>query len=333
MSYLYIVDDSAVMNVNGGYFIVTYKDSSVHKIPSETLESVSLFGNIQITTQCMKKLLEMGIPVSFFSKNGSYFGKLESTRHVNVFRLKKQLALTEDKDFSSKLAQRIITAKINNQTVLLRRYARHKNININDEIFYMNDCKKKIAGCIERDEIMGYEGTAAKHYFKGLAKVIEPSFSFKGRNRMPPRDPFNSMLSLGYTIMMYEIYGEIENKGLSPYGGFIHADRERHPTLASDLMEEWRAVIVDSVVMSLCNGKEISCDEFVTDEETGGIFLTKAGMRIFLKKLEEKLRGETGYLESTYRMSYRGAFRHQVNVLVQAIEESDPYLYEPIVIR
>lgn len=180
---------------------------------------------------------------------------------------------------------------------------------------------------------MGHEGTAAKYYFKGLSKVIDPDFAFTGRNRMPPKDAFNSMLSLGYTIMMYEIYGELENKGLTPYGGFIHADRERHPTLASDLMEEWRAVIIDSVVMSLCNGKEISPDEFVTDEETGGVFLTKAGMRIFLKKLEAKLRSETGYIESTYRMSFRRAFRHQVNALTQAIEASDPLLYEPIVIR
>lgn len=330
---MYVVDNSAVMNVDGGYFVVTYNDGTIHKIPSETLESVSLFGNISITTPCMKKLLEMGIPVSFFSKNGSYFGRLESTRHVNIFRLKKQLTLTENKEFSSALAQRIITAKINNQIVLLKRYARHKNANINEELFFMNESKKKIAGVTEVEEIMGHEGTAAKYYFKGLSKVIDPDFAFTGRNRMPPKDAFNSMLSLGYTIMMYEIYGELENKGLTPYGGFIHADRERHPTLASDLMEEWRAVIIDSVVMSLCNGKEISPDEFVTDEETGGVFLTKAGMRIFLKKLEAKLRSETGYIESTYRMSFRRAFRHQVNALTQAIEASDPLLYEPIVIR
>ena len=108
------------MNVNGGYYVVTYKDGTVHKIPSETLESAALFGNVSITTPCMKKLLEEGIPVSFFSKNGSYFGRLESTRHVNIFRLKKQLLLTEDKAFSVPLAQRIITAKISNQSVKIR---------------------------------------------------------------------------------------------------------------------------------------------------------------------------------------------------------------------
>lgn len=140
---MYVVDNSAVMNVDGGYFVVTYNDGTIHKIPSETLESVSLFGNISITTPCMKKLLEMGIPVSFFSKNGSYFGRLESTRHVNIFRLKKQLTLTENKEFSSALAQRIITAKINNQIVLLKRYARHKYVNINEELFFMNESKKK----------------------------------------------------------------------------------------------------------------------------------------------------------------------------------------------
>lgn len=227
----------------------------------------------------------------------------------------------------------MISAKLNNQAVILRRYERGKNTDIKNELFQINNSKKKIAESETVEEIMGYEGIAAKFYFQGLSKLINPDFSFTGRNRMPPKDPFNSMLSLGYTILMYEIYGEIENKGLRPYGGFIHSDRERHPTLASDLIEEWRAVIVDSVVMSLCNRNEISNDDFIRDDETGGIFLKNNGMRIFLKKLEDKLRSETGYIQSSYRMSFRKALWHQVNCLVTAIESGDPNLYDPILIR
>lgn len=333
MSYLYITEDGAVMTVNGGYYEVSYKDGMIHKIPMETLESVALFGNVSVTTPCTKKLLENGVPVSYFSKKGAYFGRLESTRHINIFRLKKQIELTENSSFSIAIAKRMISAKLNNQAVILRRYERGKNTDIKNELFQINNSKKKIAESETVEEIMGYEGIAAKFYFQGLSKLINPDFSFTGRNRMPPKDPFNSMLSLGYTILMYEIYGEIENKGLTPYGGFIHSDRERHPTLASDLMEEWRAVIVDSVVMSLCNGNEISNDDFIRDDETGGIFLKNNGMRIFLKKLEDKLRSETGYIQSSYRMSFRKALWHQVNCLVTAIESGDPNLYYPILIR
>ena len=91
------------------------------------------------------------------------------------------------------------------------------------------------------------------------------------------------MLSLGYSIMMNEVYGAIEGRGLSPYFGFIHQDREKHPTLASDLMEEWRPVIIDSIVMSMVNGYEISEDNFYTSEENGGVYFDRAGMRKFVK--------------------------------------------------
>lgn len=333
MSYLYVVDDGATLSVDGGYYVVHYKNGDTRKIPSETLESVALFGNISVTTPCVKKFLENGIAVSYFSKKGAYFGRLESTRHTNIFRLKKQIHLSDNLHFKVPLAQKIISAKINNQAVVLARYERSTGIDVTYERFMMHDSMEKSKKAETIAEIMGHEGNAAKYYFQGLSKVVNPDFSFSGRTRMPPKDAFNSMLSLGYTMIMYEIYGEIENKGLSPYAGFIHSDKERHPTLASDLMEEWRAVIIDSVVMSLVNGKEISPCDFITDEESGGVFILNAGMTKFIKKFEEKLRSETGYINSSYKMSFRKALWHQVNRLVSAIEAEDPYLYDPIIIR
>ena len=108
-----------------------------------------------------------------------------------------------------------------------------------------------------------------KYYFLGLSNIIKNDFNFNGRNRRLLKDQFNSMIKFGQILLTYEIYGKIENKGLTPYGEFLHKDQERHPTLASDLMEEWRAVIVDSVVLSLMKGNEIYADcFFVKDDET-----------------------------------------------------------------
>lgn len=145
MSFLYITEDGAVMTVNGGYYEVSYKDGMIHKIPMETLESVALFGNVSVTTPCTKKLLENGVPVSYFSKKGAYFGRLESTRHINIFRLKKQIELTENSNFSIAIAKRMISAKLNNQAVILRRYERGKITDIKNELFQINNSKKKIA--------------------------------------------------------------------------------------------------------------------------------------------------------------------------------------------
>ena len=133
MSYLYVVDDYAVLGLEGGYYTVKYSNGDRRKIPAETVESIALFGNVSITTPCVKKLLENGIPVSYFSKKGSYFGRFESTRHTNVFRLKKQIHLSDDNSFKIPLAQKIISAKINNQAVVLARYEK-ENMKINSDV-------------------------------------------------------------------------------------------------------------------------------------------------------------------------------------------------------
>lgn len=332
MSYLYITENGSVMGLDGGYFTVLYKDGTLRKIPQETLESVALFGNISLTTPCVRELLKKGVPVSYFSSNGAYFGRLESTKHNNISRLKRQIFLSENEEFSLKISASIISAKIQNQIVTLRRYAGNNSQAVEEEIKMMKISRQKISLAKSVEELIGYEGTAAKYYFSGLSEIIRKEFSFKGRNRMPPKDPFNSMISLGYTLLMHEIYGEIENKGLCAYCGFLHKDHERHPTLASDLMEEWRAVTVDSVVMSLIQGNEISMDCFVTDEESGGVFLTPAGMKIFIKKYENKLRSANSYLDNQ-NMSIRRGLWHQVNALTKAIENEDPDLYKPLIIR
>ena len=169
-------------------------------------------------------------------------------------------------------------------------------------------------------------------YFEGLAKIVKGDFAFKGRNRMPPRDKFNSMLCLGYTLLMFEIFGEIENRGLSPYCGFLHKDNERHPTLASDLMEEWRAVIVDSVVLSLIQGNEIRAEHFTKDEDGEGILITNEGMKIFINKYESKLRTSIKYIDNI-NMSFRKCLWYQVGKMVNAISEENVDLYNPVVIR
>ncbi|WP_455527400.1 CRISPR-associated endonuclease Cas1 [Huintestinicola sp.] len=332
MSYLYITESGSVMSIDGGYFVVTHKDGGIHKIPKETLESAAMFGNISITTPCVRELLEKGIPLSYFSSKGAYYGRLESTGHKNIARLKFQIYRSDDEDFSLCLARKIIFAKISNQMTVLKRYARNRSEDISDSLSMMKISRNKVDSAASSEELMGFEGTAAKFYFAGLSKLVKGDFEFKGRNRMPPKDPFNSMLSLGYTLLMYEIFGEIENKGLTPYCGFLHKDRERHPTLASDLMEEWRAVIVDSVVMSLVLGNEVDINDFTADEETGGVFLNSKAMRVFIGKYENKLRTMNTYIDNI-NMSFRKCLWYQVNSLVRAIEQNDPEKYLPVIIR
>ena len=142
------------------------------------------------------------------------------------------------------------------------------------------------------------------------------------------------MISLGYSIVLNEIYGKLEAKGLNPYFGLMHKDREKHPTLASDLMEEWRAVLIDSTAMSMLNGKELSAEDFIYYQNEPGVFLCKEAFRKYLLKLENKFRTKTQYLSYIdYSVSFRNALDLQIHQLIKAMEAKNPDLYIPIRIR
>ena len=272
MSYLYVCEQGATIGITENRFQVKYKDGMVKSIPAETLEVIEVFGKIQITTQCVTECLKRGVNILFYSTQGAYFGRLISTNHVNVQRQRMQEKVTEDKKFRLDFSRCIINAKIRNQIVVLRRYARNRENDIRRAVIEMQNMYRKLETAQSIEQLMGYEGTAAKIYFRELGRLIDPAFAFAGRNRRPPRDPFNSVISLGYSIILNELYGKIEGKGLNPYFGVMHSDREKHPTLASDLMEEWRAVLIDSVALSMLNGHELQREDFYSGTDQPGVF-------------------------------------------------------------
>lgn len=333
ISYLFVNEKGAQIFYEDNSVQVKYKDGMLKRIPVETLEAIYMFNYVQITTQCSIECIKRGIYVSYFSPTGKYFGRLQSTGHVNTARQRQQAKLAGT-DFALQLAKNIIKGKIHNQEVVLKRYARSERKDLGEFIKSMQISERKIESCETVAEIMGYEGNAAKVYFRGLGKLVHEEFAFSGRSKHPPQDEFNSMLSLGYSLLMNEIYGRLENKGLNPYFGFIHSDKEKHPTLASDIMEEWRAPIVDSMVMSMVNGHEIHKEHFSNDVDEPGFYLTRDGLNIFLKKYNRKMQSDVNYLDYiNYRVSYRRAIDLQINELTKAIETEDASVYHPIRLR
>lgn len=333
MAYLYLTESNATLGLADNYVVVKHHDGMLTKMPLETLESVYIYGQPQISTQCMTECMRRGVPISFYSKGGIYFGRTQSTRHVNVAGQRMQAGL-KDGLFSLEMGKKILQSKIHNQAVLLKRYARSREKDISATYEQMKYYIKKISDSKEISQMMGYEGIAARQYFSCLGELVEPAFAFKKRSRRPPLDAFNSMLSLGYSIVLNEIYGKIENAGLNPYFGIIHQDSEKHPTLASDLMEEWRVVIVDSMVMSLVNGHEIFLEHFIEEPSQAGVYLTNDGMKIFIKKMENKMRQQQKYLSFVdYSVSFRRAMDLQIRSFVQAMQEQDVSMYHPLWIR
>ena len=154
------------------------------------------------------------------------------------------------------------------------------------------------------------------------------------RSRRPPLDPFNSMLSFGYSMLLREIQVSLETHGLNSYFGFFHRDAEKSPSLACDLIEEWRAVIVDATVMSAVNKHIIRREHFEQEDGKPGIYFTKEGVRIFIERMEQKLSTKIQYLPYIdYPLDFRHAIDMQAVQLIKAMEAEDAPLYQPLWIR
>lgn len=337
MAHLYITDNGSTLAIDGGRFIIKQKNEMVRSIPKESIESISIFGNTSVTTPCIQALLTSGTPVCFFSSKGKYYGRLSGIENEKVNLLKKQFAAFDDENFSAHLSVRIISAKIHNQLIILNRYMkgiRGAEELYREEVSIISQMEKKVLRSASSEEAMGYEGMAAKMYFKILGEIVKPEFRFFGRSKRPPRDPFNSLLSLGYTLLLYELMAKVETAKISPYCGILHTVRDGSPALCSDLMEEWRPVIVDSTVLSMVQGNEINFDDFVTDNNAAGIYLSNEALRKFINKFERKLNAKNKYLEyDQNERSFRQAIHIQCAKMVDCIKENNPNLYTPIRIR
>lgn len=336
MTTLYLSEDGANLKLKDNRLIIKKSEETLKEISLEKLENIVLIGNIAITSPLSIELLEREIPVSWLSHTGKFYGRLEPTTRINIFRQREQFRLADNPAKSLELAKTFITGKVKNCQVVLRRYNRNfMNTNIQENIEELKRYASKIESAETIEQLLGFEGNSAKLYFQSLGQMVRKEFTFNKRSRRPPKDKFNCLLSFGYTLLLYEIYTAIVNKGLHPYCSFLHKVRNGHPALASDLIEEWRPTIVDSLVMSLVSSKIITEEHFLPqDETTGGIFLTKEGLKIFIRKFEERLKQHNSYLTYVeYPLSFRESLQFQVGSLVKAIENKDMCIYRAVVIR
>lgn len=327
---LLITEQGAKVSIDAGKVII--KTSTLERlIPKEIIENVSIFGNVELTTSFIRHCLTRDIPISYFSMRGKYFGRTISTSNDNITRLKKQIQIIEDQEFRRNFACITIDAKINNQLTLLRRLNRNGR-SIKEKIEEIVRLRAKIKEADTVEKIMGYEVIISRIYYKSISEIFPEEFKFEKRTRRPPRDPFNSMISLGYTILFHEIIGHIESVGLTAYGGIVHGHRRNHPSLASDLIEEFRIPIVDVTVVDLILRGKVKKEDFEITQE--GVFLNQKILKTYLEEIQKKLSTTQKYLNYLKEeVTYRRAIYNQAKKLVNAIEQEDAYIYEPLKIR
>ncbi|MDK2937209.1 MAG: CRISP-associated protein Cas1 [Eubacteriaceae bacterium] len=334
MSFIYIFDQGTKVSFKDNQICIRTPDEMTRSLPVESVEGVVLFGRIEISSTVVTQFLEKGIPMTWLSNKGKFFGRLESTSDVNIERQRVQFRCGDDPEFVIGLCRQLVSGKIKNHKVFLRRINRiHDNKEVEVLAGQLTQYENKALKATKIDELMGYEGIAAKIYFQGVSQSMPKAFKFNKRSKRPPRDPFNSLLSFGYTLLMYDVYTVLAELGLNPYAGFLHQDRQNHPTLASDLMEEWRCILVDAVVVAMVSKKMIKPDDFETTEN-GGVYADKNTSRNFIGQYAKKIQTSTRYIkELSYPVSFRRALEHQIRQLIKAMEENDPSIYKPIELR
>lgn len=328
---LYLNRQGLRVGKTGAVLQIWDKDNLVEEVRIGEICQVNVMGNIQLTTQAVRALCETGVPICYFSQGGWFYGITTGLNTKNVFLRRSQFRLAEQEWFALKLARRLVAGKIRNQRTMLQRNHVEPPQNVLREL-------KELITRAERagdfDELLGIEGNAARLYFSefgGMIKVesqdqLQPQFrfDFNGRNRRPPRDPVNALLSLAYSLLAKDLLLACQAVGLDPYIGFYHQPRFGRPALALDLMEPFRPLIADSAVLSAINMRMVTEQHFVQAGPT--VALTPAGRKGFFRAYELRMDTLVTHPLFEYRVSYRRLLEIQTRLLARYLEgEIDEY--------
>ena len=294
LNTLYVTTPEAYLSKDGLNVVVSVKQQEVFRIPAINIEGIVTFGYMGASPGLMKLCCDSGISPTFLSPNGRFISRVQGATRGNVLLRKAQYALSDDEESSLHLSKLMIAAKIQNYRNILRRYIRdYGECQEVDEAVRVLDANKRYALHAEdKTKLMGFEGIASNAYFEVLPKLIlnqKESFPFNGRNRRPPKDAVNAMLSLAYTLIANDCTAALETVGLDPYVGFLHALRPGRTSLALDMMEEFRAYLGDRFVLSLINKRQITPKDFLYQGEDG-VILTDSGRRTFISAWQNRKR-------------------------------------------
>jgi CRISPR-associated protein Cas1 len=322
---LYVVEQGATLHKDGERLVVRKEGRVLISIPAFKLDSVIVFGGVQITTQALSLLLANGIEVSFLTLNGHLKGRLLPTESRNILLRLRQYERYHEPAFRLQFSKAIVRGKLANARALITRHIRnHPDVGLESTAQALGDCLAQVDQTEDLPSLRGVEGRGTALYFSAVGKMVRSDLSFTGRTRRPPRDPVNALLSLGYSLLSRELFGLAAARGFDPYLGFYHDVRYGRPALALDLVEEFRPALVDRLVLSLVNRKVFAPEHFQPTED-GGCELTHDAFRRFLLEYEERVStaGPSGAAGG-----WRSTFREQVGRLVQTVNSGAPY--EPV---
>ncbi len=323
MSVLYVKEQGAVIQKVDERIIVTKNQNRLLDIPVFQVENIAIIGNVQISTQALHMLMEKGVDVSYLTYSGKYLGNTAAEASKNIFLRFEQYMFYLDEDRRLQMARVVTANKISNQIEVMRAY-RRKDMEYDWEhdIMQMTRLKAALPDQKTPNEILGIEGMCSNIYFGAFGHMIDCDFHFNGRNRRPPRDPINVIISLAYTLLTKEVSSALDAESFEPYLGFLHGIRYGRKSLALDIVEEFRQPVVDRLVIMLFNKRMIGRYDFEFPDE-GRVILTEDGFKKFCNEYERWLNGQNSLAGCR---SFRTMIRSQVGKLKNAIRRNEDYV-------
>ncbi|MBF2075315.1 MAG: CRISPR-associated endonuclease Cas1 [Synechococcales cyanobacterium C42_A2020_086] len=323
MSVLYVTQPDAVVSKTYEAFTVALKQNGTwtkQSVPAQTIDQMVLMGNPQVTGDAFVYALQLGMPIHYLSSFGKYLGSALPGQSRNGALRLAQYGLYHDLSRRLELVKAIVTAKIHNQYVVLYRHGQTDSP--------VKGRKKLVQTQSTLDGVRGIEGLAAREYFAGMAAIVGTSWNFLGRHRPPP-DPINSLLSFAYGLLRSQVTAAVHLAGLDPYIGYLHEVHHGQPALVLDLMEEFRPLVADNLVLSVLNNRQIQQPDF--SESLGVYTLADEARKRFLQAFDRKMQDEFKHPVFGYRCSYRRAIELQARLLGRHLQEGIPY--KPLVLR
>ncbi len=295
LNTLYVTSPGRYLSLDGENIVVTEKNEEIARLPLHNLEGVVTFGYTGASPALMGACAERDISLSFLTPSGRFLARVSGRQRGNILLRRKQYRIADSPDESVKIARNCIVGKIHNAKWVLERACRDYPMRVNTERLKgassrLGDMMREARQSTSPDHLRGIEGVAAAEYFSVFDEMIlrrKDVFAFKERNRRPPLDPVNAMLSLAYTLLTSMCQSALETVGLDPYAGFFHTDRPGRASLALDMIEELRAVMADRFVLSMINLGVVDRSCFLM-QESGAVVMTDEARKSFLSQWQKK---------------------------------------------
>ena len=333
MATLYVVEQGGEIGCDGERIVVRYASQEIGSAPLSRLDDILIIGNVGITTPALKRLCERGVEVTFLTVHGRYQGRLvgAATPHAALRRLQYRRA--DDPQWSLAQAQACVEGKLRNARAVLQRFARNRasvEASVHEAASDLSSYIERVGRTTRLSALLGVEGSATARYFSGLRALFGPEWAFNTRSRRPPGDPVNVLLSLGYTLLLHKVTGAVAASGLDPYMGYLHQIDYGRASLALDMMEEFRPLLVDALVLRCCGDGRVTAEDFrIGAAGERPVEFSAEGQRRYIAAFEERMRTEATHPEGADsgpgKVSYLRCLELQARRLVRAIRDGGQY--------